>query len=93
MTNNDETFYENQKSICPVRRCEAFVETKWELSRKRTLARQNSCRDESYDESFGFVKSDDLATIDDHIMLTEPEIILESESEPKAKKRCVSANT
>lgn len=42
------------------------------------------------DESLVFVKCDDLATIDDHIMDAEPDFT--HESEPKAKKRCVSAN-
>ena len=36
---------------------------------------------------FWFMKSDDLATIDDDIMHTDPYFNLESESEPKAKKR------
>ena len=44
------------------------------------------------DESLVFVKCDDLATIDDRIMNAEPDFTLESESEPEAKKRCVSAN-
>ena len=55
MTNNDKMFFKNQKLVYPIGHCEAFVERKWELSRKQTFALQNKSINESYDESFGFV--------------------------------------
>lgn len=67
--------------------CESIVERKWELSRKQILAWQNRSRNESYDESFGFVKINDLALIEDHLMDTDPDFTLESESELKEMKR------
>ena len=56
MTNNDKMFFKNQKPVYPIGHCEAFVERKWELSRKQTFALQNKSINESYDESFGLCK-------------------------------------
>lgn len=50
MTNNNKSFCEIQKLVCPMECCEAFVERKLELSRKRTLAIQNKSRNETFDK-------------------------------------------
>ena len=60
LVNDDRTFYENQKLTTLNGRCEAFVQRKWELSRKRALKRKERSRVESYDENFSYVKDTDV---------------------------------
>lgn len=50
MANNNKSFCEIQKLVSPMECCEAFVERKLELSRKRTLAIQNKSRNETFDK-------------------------------------------
>ena len=78
------TFYENQKLTTPIGHCEAFVQQKWKLSRKRALKRKKQSRVESFYESFSYVKDTDVT---DEQCDDMRDVELNVHLEPQTKKK------